>query len=410
MISPYHFQNYERQLALAVALRIAPRRCISATAVSAVVREPRRSKRRGFTLLEVLLGMVLSIALMTGLWASLNLYMKIFRSGHLQVEQSQLIRGVLTKLSVELRATVVPHKREERATAVGTQSDSTALAPSARFDSSRCCGLRGDAHRIEIDLVEPLAKAPRTNAFDDPLATKQNTPVVPELTTVAYYVAERDLVTPVAGGASLADAAGLVRFAHPWSGHPGADPGGTQGPFSPTSLARGNAADLAEAAGDGASSGMQGLPTDASENRPQLLAAEVMQLEFRYFDGQTWTSQWDSRQSGALPRAVEVALATRRPRRASRRRTTSNETPGDPLSTNEDTDIRGVSLFENPSTTSTAEQLPWIVSRRLIALPMGGRPPKDRSTVDAATSEAGVAPMSFPETGNGGQSGAGVAP
>jgi len=172
---------------------------------------PLRFRQTGFTLLEVLLGMVLSIALMTGLWASLNLYTKIFNSGHLQVEQSQLIRGVLTKLSVEIRAAVIPSRNEESSTSVVAEVDPMALTDSSQLESSGCCGLRGDAHWIEIDLVEPRARAILATTFDNPSASELTTPTVPELITVRYYVAETDLVTPITDGIGLANAAGLVR-------------------------------------------------------------------------------------------------------------------------------------------------------------------------------------------------------
>ena len=38
------------------------------------------------------------------------------------------------------------------------------------------------------------------------------------------------------------------------------------------------------------------------------LVPEVVGLEFRYFDGQTWSSQWDSWQREALPVAIEVTF------------------------------------------------------------------------------------------------------
>lgn len=40
----------------------------------------------------------------------------------------------------------------------------------------------------------------------------------------------------------------------------------------------------------------------------QMLAPEVSRVLFRYFDGSTWMTQWDSASYGGLPRAVEVTL------------------------------------------------------------------------------------------------------
>jgi hypothetical protein len=42
-----------------------------------------------------------------------------------------------------------------------------------------------------------------------------------------------------------------------------------------------------------------------------LFAPEVCQIEFQYFDGTAWATEWDSSSSGSLPVAVGVAFAVR---------------------------------------------------------------------------------------------------
>jgi hypothetical protein len=41
---------------------------------------------------------------------------------------------------------------------------------------------------------------------------------------------------------------------------------------------------------------------------PEALAPEIEKLEFRYFNGSTYSNMWDSRQYGCLPRAVEIRI------------------------------------------------------------------------------------------------------
>ncbi len=41
----------------------------------------------------------------------------------------------------------------------------------------------------------------------------------------------------------------------------------------------------------------------------ELIAAEVTYLEFRYFDGSEWWTDWDSEERGGLPVAVDIAIA-----------------------------------------------------------------------------------------------------
>jgi hypothetical protein len=46
----------------------------------------------------------------------------------------------------------------------------------------------------------------------------------------------------------------------------------------------------------------------SSTGSGQLLAPEVNYLEFRYFDGAEWLTEWDSEQMGGLPVAVEILV------------------------------------------------------------------------------------------------------
>jgi len=48
---------------------------------------------------------------------------------------------------------------------------------------------------------------------------------------------------------------------------------------------------------------------DASEHPGDVLAKEVTYLEFRYYDGTTWYTEWDSDQMGGLPMAIEITIS-----------------------------------------------------------------------------------------------------
>jgi len=47
---------------------------------------------------------------------------------------------------------------------------------------------------------------------------------------------------------------------------------------------------------------------DPSQHPGQVLAAEVTYLEFRYFDGSSWYTEWDSQQMEGLPVAIEITI------------------------------------------------------------------------------------------------------
>lgn len=48
---------------------------------------------------------------------------------------------------------------------------------------------------------------------------------------------------------------------------------------------------------------------DASQYPGEVLAKEVTYLEFRYYDGTTWYTEWDSDQMGGLPMAIEMTIS-----------------------------------------------------------------------------------------------------
>jgi hypothetical protein len=48
---------------------------------------------------------------------------------------------------------------------------------------------------------------------------------------------------------------------------------------------------------------------DPSEHPGDVLAKEVTYLEFRYYDGTTWYTEWDSDQMGGLPTAIEITIS-----------------------------------------------------------------------------------------------------
>jgi hypothetical protein len=52
----------------------------------------------------------------------------------------------------------------------------------------------------------------------------------------------------------------------------------------------------------------QTASSGTTDTAGQLLAPEVSRLEFRYFDGSQWLTEWDSQQNGGLPLAVEITL------------------------------------------------------------------------------------------------------
>ncbi len=56
---------------------------------------------------------------------------------------------------------------------------------------------------------------------------------------------------------------------------------------------------------------MQGADSTLLDQYVELIAPEVLLLQFRYFDGQQWMFEWDSEAFGGIPLAVEIVLVLR---------------------------------------------------------------------------------------------------
>jgi hypothetical protein len=59
---------------------------------------------------------------------------------------------------------------------------------------------------------------------------------------------------------------------------------------------------------DRAVASMASQQSDPSQTDGELLAPEVNLLEFQYFDGTQWLTEWDSSQMGGLPLAIAITV------------------------------------------------------------------------------------------------------
>jgi hypothetical protein len=138
-------------------------------------------------------------------------------------------------------------------------------------------GLFGNQFELRVD-VSYLPRADQYSvAAADPTDTGGVRDVTSDVKSVSYFLQSSDEADPdtVLSGAASSGIAGLARrqqdravtaWASDNSGLESADPSGT------------------------------------------LLAPEVNYLEFRYFDGLTWYTEWDSEQMESLPVAVEITI------------------------------------------------------------------------------------------------------
>jgi hypothetical protein len=53
--------------------------------------------------------------------------------------------------------------------------------------------------------------------------------------------------------------------------------------------------------------GSEGIPA-APDQYSQLISPEIVEIQFRYYDGSEWYTSWDSDESAGFPLAIEVTM------------------------------------------------------------------------------------------------------
>lgn len=242
------------------------------------------ASRIGFTLLEVLLALTLSVVLLAGIFAAMDQSWKLTVSGREEMEKSQLARALLRKMAIDIRAIayVPPVVSDSDAAASSTTPTSTTgtsttdTSTSEETPSARSFGIRGNAQRIEMHLT----RARRDLEFSPSVDGNKVQSHTSDLRVVTYQLAGAGSTVSVTGpttsSSGTTTSGGLIR---------------TEGDRMATQM-------IEEKGGSA-----------TSLSGAQALSPEVSSLQFRYFDGKTWYPTWDSESAGRLPRAVEITLA-----------------------------------------------------------------------------------------------------
>ncbi len=239
----------------------------------------RTRKTAGYTLVEMLLATALSVTLLAALWSLFGIYTNLFNKGQAKVENSQLCRALMQQMSDDLRAAI-------QDPVGGSSARSEGTAPVRRF------GLLGSQHELRFDVLQVTPEQGNPTPVGRSWAASGDFTEarVPELRTVYYSFTSQ---TTTDGVSRL----GLLRRELDF-----------ETPVGPESedIYDGLAMELlGDFAGDDAQTSTPAVdPADVSV----MWVPEVVSAEFRYFDGNGWTSAWDSLQRKSLPVAVEVVL------------------------------------------------------------------------------------------------------
>jgi prepilin-type N-terminal cleavage/methylation domain-containing protein len=240
----------------------------------------------GFTLVELLIAMALTLTLMGMLYTAMDLHYRFSTMGQIEVERSQIARSLLSRMAADIRSTVyrpeeIPEEEPdetdgEEETVEEVEPEIIYTSPDLAF-AGGSLGLFGDSESIVIHVNRP--RRTESTAAGPPIG---------HLQTVSYFL--------VGGEGSMAATYGDMIAVDSTSRSVNQSAAGVARMIgSPLSLS------LLEDPGDAA------LMTAES----RLIAKEVESLQFEYHDGYEWLPEWDSQAEGRLPNAVGIKIRFR---------------------------------------------------------------------------------------------------
>ena len=237
-------------------------------------RRASRVGRGGFTLLELLAAVALSVLLMAAVYFAFDLSARLTTTGQEEVERARLAQAVLREIEQDLRQAISP---PPAAPPLAAAVSSTAPRREARI-ASPPVGLIGDSDRVLL-LVFANERA---------RGDEESRNAAGGIRRVGW---------------KMSNGAGTARSAEPLSDS--SLEAWFAAPAPGRGLLRGTTTEGAsvDARGSGLSAAAQAEPPEW-----RVFASEVVALSFRYFDGREWRPTWNSARAGRLPSAVEIVV------------------------------------------------------------------------------------------------------
>lgn len=267
--------------------------------------------RPAFTLLEMLLALGLSAVVIGAIAMAVDIHWRVLDAGRRDVEEAQLARAILCRMADDIRGAVQydPQQAEKLlGQVVPSPADAGSLASAAGLSTAEVQSamsemgvnsedpsswvppsipaLYGSTDVLQVDV----SRLPRLDQISAAVEADPLSPLAHHLTdvqSIAYYLINETTASssmPADSSASASSAPAL------------------RGGLYRRQLDRAITAWAAE----------QGTLSNV-DTHLEPIAPEVVRLEFSYYDGSGWYSEWDSVAAGGLPTAVEIAIALRRP-------------------------------------------------------------------------------------------------
>jgi hypothetical protein len=265
--------------------------------------QARKVSRRGISLLELLIALGLGILLIGSVGATLIIILRTEAAGRQKMERAQLVRALYLRMSDDLRAVTFLEEfatneessdqsaaesvdQDDIESELGIEDSEEFLSPSEAI-MEKTNGLYGDESSLVIFIHRP-ARLPARIATQSSLSEEDE--VIDSVTdsglrTVSWYLNGSSSIGSLVGESDISSSlVDNLRF----------DDSGSGG--------------LSRLEQDALEVNFSDDVTDILGIQAELLAPEIQMVQFRYFDGADWVSQWDSAIQERLPSAVEVTL------------------------------------------------------------------------------------------------------
>lgn len=255
------------------------------------------SRRRGFTLLEVILALALATVLLAAVWASLDLFYRYSDAGREQADQLQVARAIFQALERDLRSAIQPPEVPVTPPPTGASSNDSSSGSSQSSttsnSSSTTSGTSSSSSATETP-PQPLVFVGDPESF--------------VLQSLLPQSLEQASLTPSASGAT-----GYRRDLQ-WIGWsatgklPTNIPSDVTIPPPPPQDEIDGRPQVIRWQTDVVGNSQESAPPPASFPIPPEVIPELLRFHVRYFDGLEWADTWDSQIEGGLPLAVEIEV------------------------------------------------------------------------------------------------------
>jgi type II secretory pathway pseudopilin PulG len=261
--------------------------------------------RFGYTLLELLLALSLSVLVITAIGTATQVYLFSLTRHQNLIEQRQITRGLLNVISNDLRAGI-QYKANDYS-GLENLVATTQLTVNQGLDQLAAL----EAGDLDAAANPPEEPASEEDVETEPVIDEEAVAFRPSLVgssnTIALDISRMprmDQYNSTEANQTQSDIKTLSYFFSPSAPS-------NSGSHNSIRLKGDNNGGLYRREVDRAvaafnqDSGQVSTPDESSE----LLATEVSQIRFRYFDGEQWLNEWDSTELGGFPPAIEVVIA-----------------------------------------------------------------------------------------------------